>query len=136
MPERDGLPVDDGGVAAAGVRGAIGGHSADLFAFGDLVRQFRQDRTVAIAAGRELHRPNVRGCGIHGQMDLAPLASALNAMLARLPVTIAKELDALAGSLEPVALTGSLSTSRFSGPSVRRQGIWTTSVFCLRHSVE
>ena len=57
---------------------------------------------------------------VHGQMDVAPLASALNAMLARLPFTIAQKLEALAGSLEPVALTGALSTSRFSGPSARR----------------
>ena len=28
-----------------------------------------------------------------------------------------------------------LSTSRFSGPSARRQGIWTASVFCRRHRV-
>lgn len=30
---------------------------------------------------------------IHGQMDLTPLATALNAVLARLPLTIASELD-------------------------------------------
>ena len=41
----------------------------------------------------------------------------------------------LAGSLEPVALAGAQSTSRFSGPSARRQGIWTVSVFCRRHKV-
>jgi hypothetical protein len=29
-----------------------------------------------------------------------------------------------------------LSTSRFSGPSIRRKGICTVRVFCLRHSVE
>jgi hypothetical protein len=35
--DRGGLAVDDGGVAAAGVIGAIGGHRADLFTLGDLV---------------------------------------------------------------------------------------------------
>ena len=136
-------------MTAAGVIGAIRSHGADFFAFGDLVQHLRQNGAVPVTTGGEFHSADVRSGGVHGQMHLAPpltvckqtvagqrLASALNAMLARLPVTIAKELDALAGSLEPVALTGSLSTSRFSGPSVRRQGIWTTSVFCLRHSVE
>jgi hypothetical protein len=38
-------------VATAGVIRPISGHRADLFALGYLVEQFRQDRTVAIAAG-------------------------------------------------------------------------------------
>ena len=133
--DRSGLAVDVGGVAAAGVIGAIGGHGADLFAIRDLVKQVRQDRTVAIAAGGELHRPEVRSGRTHSQMHLAPLAAALNTVFARLPFAIAEELDALAGSLEPVALTGSLSTSRLRGPSTRRQGIWTATVFCRRHKV-
>jgi hypothetical protein len=29
-----------------------------------------------------------------------------------------------------------LSTSRLSGPSARRYGIWTASVFCRRHIVK
>jgi hypothetical protein len=69
--------------------GAIGGHSADLFTLGDLVEQLGQHRAVAVAAGGKLHRPDVRSGGVHGQMDLAPLAPALNAMLARLPCAIA-----------------------------------------------
>ena len=81
-------------MAAAGVIGTIGGHGADLFAFGDLVEQFRQHGAVTIAAGGEFHRPDVRRGCIHGQMDLAPSASALNAVLARLPFAIAEELDA------------------------------------------
>lgn len=40
--DRGGLAVDDGGVAAAGVIGTIGGHGADVFVLGDLVEQFRQ----------------------------------------------------------------------------------------------
>lgn len=45
-----GLPVDDSVVAAAGVITANSGHRADLFALGNLTEQFRQDRTVAVAA--------------------------------------------------------------------------------------
>lgn len=91
--DRGGLAVDDGGVAAAGVIDTIGGHGADVFVLGDLVEQFRQDRTVTIAAGGELHRADVRCGSVHGQMDLAPLASALNTMLSGLPLAIAEELD-------------------------------------------
>ena len=53
------LAVYDGCVAAAGVIGAVGSHSANLFVFGDLVEQVWQDRTVAVADGGELHRPDV-----------------------------------------------------------------------------
>ena len=42
----------------------------------------------------------------------------------------------LAGSLEPVALPGSMSTSRFSGPGARRLGICTVMVFSRRLRVE
>ncbi len=59
-------------MATAGVTGAVGGHRADLLALGDLVQQVWQDRTVAVAAGRELHRADVGRGRIHGQMDLAP----------------------------------------------------------------
>lgn len=59
-----------------------------------LVRQHLQDRTVAIAAGREFHGADVGRGGIHGQMDLAPPASALHPMLARPPLSIAEKPDA------------------------------------------
>ena len=38
---------------------AVGGHCAEFFTFGDLVGQLRQDRTVAVAAGCEFHRPDI-----------------------------------------------------------------------------
>ena len=70
--DRNGLTVDDCGVAAAGVMGTVGGHRSDVRALGDLVQQVRQDRTVAVAAGSEFHCPNVGGGRVHGQMELAP----------------------------------------------------------------
>ena len=91
--DRGGLTVNDGGVAAAGVIGTVGSYRADVFALGDLVQQVRQDRTVAVAAGGKLHRPNVRRGGIHSQMHLAPLTPPLNAVLAGLPFAITEELD-------------------------------------------
>jgi hypothetical protein len=69
-----------------------GGHGADLFTPGDLVQQVWQDRTVAVAAGGKLYRPDVRSGCIHCQMDLTPLAAALHAVLARLPFTVTEEL--------------------------------------------
>lgn len=90
--DRGGLSVDDSGVAAAGVIRPIDGHRADFFTLGDLVRQVRQDRTVAIAAGGEFHGADVRRGGVHGQMDLAPLAASLNTVLARLPLAITEDL--------------------------------------------
>lgn len=91
--DRGGLPVDDGGVASARVIGAVGSHRADLFVVRDLVQQLRKHRAVTVAAGGKLHRANVRRGRVHGQMHLAPLAAALNTMLARLPFAITKELD-------------------------------------------
>jgi hypothetical protein len=108
VPERRATACDDGAVAAASVVGAICGHGADVFVVRDLVQQVWQDGAVAIAAGREFHGADVRGGCVHGQMNLAPpltvcrqtvagqrLTTALNAMLARLPlaIAIAEDLD-------------------------------------------
>jgi len=92
--DRSRMPIDDGGMAAAGVMGSIGGNRADLLALGDLVEQFRQDRTVATDVWGKLLNADVRSGGVHGQMDLVTLAAALNAVLAGLPLSIAQELDA------------------------------------------
>ena len=83
-----------------------GSDGADLFAFGDLVEQFRQHRAVTVAAGDELHRPDVRSGGVHRQMQLAPpvgdcqqspagqrLAAALRPVFSGLPLVISAELD-------------------------------------------
>lgn len=83
--DRGGLPFDDGGVAAAGVIGPVGGHSADLLVLRNLVEQIGQDRAVALAAGGEFHGADVRCGRVHRQMHLAPLAAPLDAVLASLP---------------------------------------------------
>ena len=80
-------------MAAARVIGTVSSHSAEALAFRYLVQQLRQNWTVAIAAGGEFHGADVRRGRVHGQMDLAPLATTLNAMLARLPLAIAQKLD-------------------------------------------
>lgn len=91
--DRDGLPLDDGGVAPARVVGAVGGYRADLLVRRDLAEQVGEHGAVAVPAGGEFHGADV-GCGwVHGQMHLAPLATALRAMLARLPFAVAEELD-------------------------------------------
>ena len=63
--------------------GAVRRHGADFCALGDLIEPFGQHGTVAVAAGSEPHRPDVRRGRLHGQMDLAPLVPALNAVPAR-----------------------------------------------------
>ena len=83
-------------MAAARVVGAVGGDGADRLAFGDLAEQVRQHGTITVAAGGEFDGADVRRGRVHGQMHLAPLASSLRAMLARLPFAIAEELDASA----------------------------------------
>lgn len=49
--DRGALPVDDGGVAAARVIGAVGGHGADLLVPRDLAQQIGEHGAVGRAAG-------------------------------------------------------------------------------------
>jgi len=91
--DRNGIAFDDGLVAAACVVGAVGSDSADLLYLGDLAEQVGQHGAVAVAARGEFHRSDVGGGRVHGQMDLAPLASALHSVLAGLPFAITEELD-------------------------------------------
>ena len=60
---------------------------------GDLIEQLRQNRAVTVAAWRKRHSADVRRGGVHRQMDLAPLASALDTVLSGLPFTVAEKLD-------------------------------------------
>ncbi len=72
-------------MATPGVEGPIGGYGADRFIRGDLVKQVGQHRAVALVARSKLYGTDVAGGRIHRQMNLAILASALRAMLARKP---------------------------------------------------
>lgn len=78
--------IDDCGVTPPGVEGAVAGHGADLFIGRDLIQQIRQHRAVAFAARGELHRSDVAGGRVHRQMNLAVLAPAVRAVLARQPI--------------------------------------------------
>jgi hypothetical protein len=55
--------------------------------------QIWQHGAVIVAAWREFHSPDVRRGRVHGQMHLAPLASALNAVRSGLPLAITEKLD-------------------------------------------
>lgn len=90
---RGGTTLDDGGVATARVIGSVCDHAADLFVLRKLIEQFRQGRAVTVATGGELESTDVGRGSIHRKMHLAPLAPPLNAVLAGLPLAIAKELD-------------------------------------------
>ena len=79
--DRRATACDDGTVAAPRVVSAICGHGADVFVFGGLIQQIRQDGPVTFPAGGELDRADVGGGGVHGRMHLAPLAAAQHSML-------------------------------------------------------
>jgi hypothetical protein len=130
--------IQDCGMAAPGVKGAVAGHGADLFIRRDLIQQVRQYRAVPLTARGELHRPDVTGACIHRQMNLAVLAPAMRAVLARQPFSFIgltrphwghgpsspQELDPPRhGHSDQWRSHGSMSTSRFSGPGARRQDI-------------
>ena len=96
LADRDDLDRIAGGdrcMAPSCVAGTIGRHGADVSAHRDLLRQVWQDRAVAISAWCKFHSPDVGGGGIHRQMNLAPLATALNTVLAGLPFSVTEELD-------------------------------------------
>jgi len=61
-----------------------------------------------VAAGCEIYHPDVRCGGVHGQIDLALLASALDCVFARLQFSIAQELGAGAVDQE---VQGAISAS-------------------------
>jgi len=116
--------LEDRAMASPCVKSAIAGHGADLFVNRDLLQQMGQNGAVAPVARGEFHGTDVAGGRVHRQMNLAILASALRAVLARKPLPIPEELD-------PV-----LSTSRFSGPDARRFDIGTVIRFCRRLTIE
>lgn len=83
--DRDGIAFEGSGVAAAGIVSAISRHRADWFVLRHLIEQLGQDRTVPVPARRKLHGPDVGRGGVHGDMNLSPLAATLHAVLADLP---------------------------------------------------
>jgi len=80
-------------MAVACVMGNIGKVRADAFVVGDLVEQPRQGRTVRVLAVSEVYRPDFGSGSVQCAMQLAPLASTLNTMLAHLLFNIAEGLD-------------------------------------------
>lgn len=94
--DRRATSIVDRLVAAPCIEGTISGHGADLFIGRDLVQQMGKNGAVSLVAGGELHRTNVTGGGIYGEMGFPILASALCAVLAPQPFSITEELDACA----------------------------------------
>ena len=155
--DRDGVALDDGGVAAARVAGPVrgpaparvrpvrgGGRGADAVpirtSVGDRVEQPRRDRAVAVAAWGELDGADVGGGCARGPVRLAPRASAVSARLAHGPDrgTIPGggiAFPAMGRSPLPGPLIPALSSRPVRGASARRQGIWTARVVCPRHRV-
>ena len=127
-----GTAFGDSVMAFSGVVGAICRDTGNVLIGRDLGQQFGQHGRVAYVAAGDLDRPNLPCFLIDPKMDLSPDASLGTAMLARVPLAFCLDLDPLAGSLEPVALTGSLSIKRCNGPCEPRCGMFTASVFWRR----
>ena len=123
-------------VAFACVVGTVSRDACDLFVDWELAEQVGQNRRIADVAPGDLNSPNLWRLFVDPEMDLAPDASFGPAMLARVHSPSPSTLIPLAGSLEPVALTGSMSISRCSGPLEPRYGTLTAKVFWRRLSVQ
>src|SRR5690606_16307716 len=83
--DRRSTALEDRAMASPCVKSAIAGHGADLFIRRDLGQQVGQNGAVTLVARGELYCTDVAGGRIHRQVNLAILASALRAMLARKP---------------------------------------------------
>ena len=89
----------------------------------DLIEKVRPHRAVALAAGCDLHRADVPGDRVHGEVHLAPLPPAARTVPADLPLALAPHLHARAvdqqvqgaGCAAERDLEGDCSTS--SGPT-------------------
>ena len=88
-----GTPGGDGVMAFARVEGAISGDAGDLLIRRNLVEQFGQHGRIAHIAGRELRRPNFQRLLVNSDVDLAPDAAFGAAVLARVPLPFALDLD-------------------------------------------
>ncbi len=87
-----GVAVGNGGMAAFGVVGAIGGHLRD-FVF-DLVKQPGEHFAVAPIGRRHFNADDVLGGLVDGQVDLAPGAALADPVLTDFPFTFAEDLQA------------------------------------------
>ena len=90
----DRATLGDGLVALAGVEGTISGDAGDLLLGRDVVEQFRQHGRVAHIAGGEFSSLNLQRLLVNSDMDLAPDPPFRAAMLARIPLPFALDLDA------------------------------------------
>jgi hypothetical protein len=78
----------------SGVEGAIGGDAADLLIGRDLVEKFGQHGRVTYVAGGELGSPDFQCFLVDPDVDLAPDPTFGPAVLSRVPLTFALDLDA------------------------------------------
>src|SRR5690606_749759 len=85
--------LGDGVVTSARVVGTIRGHTADLLIARDLVEQMRQHRCIPGVATRDLDCSDFQRLFVDTDVDLAPDASLLAAMLARVPLVLSFVLD-------------------------------------------
>ena len=122
-----------------------GGDAGDLLIGRDLVQKFRQHGGIADVAGGELRRPDFQCLLVNSpsrRMFHSPAGQRMWILrqtrrfvppcLRAFPSPSPSTLMPLAGSLEPVALTGSMSIRRCSGPADPRKGMLTFRVFWRR----
>lgn len=79
-------------MVASRVTGTIGDHGADVFVFRDLYGNIWLSLS-RLGVNSTARMSDVPVPTTHGQMGLAPLASALNTVLVRLPFAVTLELD-------------------------------------------
>ncbi len=83
----------DGVVALSGVVGAVSGDAADLLIWRDLAEQFGQHGGVTHVAAGDLDGANLQCLLVDSEMDLAPYPPFGAAMLARIPLAFALDLN-------------------------------------------
>ncbi len=88
-----GAAVSNGVVALTGVVGTVGGDAGDLLVRRDLAEQIGQHRCIADVAPSDLDSPDLQCFLVDPEMDLAPDAPFGAAMLARVPLAFALDLD-------------------------------------------
>ena len=100
------VPIRNGIMALARVKGAVCGDATDLLFGWDLIEQFRQHGRVADASAGELDGSDLQCLLVDPEVDFAPDPPFGTAMLARIPLAFTLDLD-----------TGAWSCPRFTGHS-------------------